>query len=608
MCPAGQTECSEMGLDHLRGEVGRVSAIRLWGAPRTLIVGEWALHSPEGDVSAGVLGKIQVLARDEGMRVVVLSAHADALDADLSGIPHLEIVPSPEGLEIEGPAMGIVEKPYSLPPNVCAWYVGSGAPPPAFHASRRLSGAGANEILSLYGTALVQERAGIAFRAAGAGRRIPSEADFDPAILDGIARAVALPAHRVAHGRDAPIDLERETDRIITAALPAILASQDPGGAVAAAPPPKGPNDPNYWFFWQRDAGQVVIALSHLGRRSTEPATRRAAQDFVARYLDFVERLPHGAGIADLGVSRFEMDGRPIQSYGNPQKDGPAQTVLAVTAALGDGKRAHRITAPYLDYLDRFISGPSFDPWEFAVGTIFYDDNLARRALQAGARLAQGQGDRTASERYAGAVERLDQSLSTVAGAGYTRAGHDYLQPFLNTISNLDIAVPGSVLTAYDVKDPTLNVEHPLIAGTMHALERVYADRWPVNAAWQAAGNAGMGMGRFPEDANDGMGSTGGNPWTFATLWAAQYYLRLIERHRFLQSPDPKGDREWELLERADGYLQFVLAHLSPASLTEQIDGETGKPRGAPKLAWAQASLIDTLLLRRELTAALRRY
>ena len=82
-------------------------------------------------------------------------------------------------------------------------------------------------------------------------------------------------------------------------------------------------------------------------------------------------------------------------------------------------------------------------------------------------------------------------------------------------------------------------------------------------------------------------------------LWAAQYSLRLVQR-RDTRSVGTNHSERTALPDRADGYLRFVLEHGRPEALTEQIDGETGKPRGAKALAWAQAALIDTLLLRRE--------
>jgi hypothetical protein len=543
------------------------------------------------------------------MRLVVLSAHGDAVKEALPDVPHLVVTPSIQDVATEGSVLAIMVEHGPLPPHAFAWYVGPGRAHPPFHATRHTGVSATDEILALFGTALVQERAGIAFRAAGAGKEIPSEAPFDGKILDGIARALTNHPRRVARLAQGQsdrggYDLDRETGRLIAAALPSILDSQDRNGAIAAAPPPHGPNEPNYWFFWQRDAGQVVLALAQLAKSGVDARLRDSARGVVARYIDFVGRLPHQQGLAmgDLGVSRFDMSGTPIKSYGNPQKDGPACTVLAVLAALGESGRAYTVIKPYLEYLREDIAGASFDPWEFAVGEMYFDYNLARRALRRGARLAGSQGDDAAANAFREKADELERALEEFKSANeqYLPSGRNFLQPFIRAISHLDIDVVGSILTAYDVQDDLCNVDDPLVVQTMKALERVCAERWPVNVAWQKAGHAGMGVGRFPEDANDGIGSTGGNPWTFATLWAAQYYLRLLQRRDFLGAVDPDGRQRADLLERADGYLQFVLSHVPPDALTEQIDGQTGKPRGTKNLAWAQAALIQTLLLRQE--------
>jgi hypothetical protein len=112
---------------------------------------------------------------------------------------------------------------------------------------------------------------------------------------------------------------------------------------------------------------------------------------------------------------------------------------------------------------------------------------------------------------------------------------------------------------------------------TLAQLELAFVDRWPINLAWRAAGRLGHGLGRFPEDCNDGIGSTGGHPWPVTTLWAAQWHLL-------------RGHRDVGM-----GYLDFVLAHGGAAH--EQIDGVTGEGRGAPGLVWSAAELITTLLL-----------
>jgi hypothetical protein len=591
-------------VNRLHHDIDQVRGIRLTGAPETILFDETALFAPDGDVSMPLLGKLRVLIEDEGMQVVVLSRHPETVKQRVP-LANLVIVPSIEGHAIHGPLLAIVASTMPLPPHAYAWYVGAGDVTPPFHATGFLGSEAANEILGLFGTALLQERAGIAFRAAGSGKPIPAEASFNSGILDGIARTVQAHPQRVNHLKQVaaqPLDLDGRTADLIASALAPILESQAPSGAVAAAPPPAGPDAPNYWFFWQRDAGNVVVPLSSLLKHPGYAHLHDPVQGFIDRYIDFVERLPHGNGmtIEHLGVSRFDMHGNPIESYGNPQKDGPSHTILAVLAALGESARAHAICTPYLEYLRDHINGPTFDPWEFAVGNIFNDDNLARRALRSGAALARSQGEDTVAEGYDAKADDIERTLAAFQRPEhrYISGGRDFLQPWMGAISGLDSDVVGSVLDAYDVTDTVLNVDDPRIGQTMEALEKVFADRWPVNIAWRETGRRGMGIGRFPEDTNDGKGSTGGNPWTFATLWAAEYYLRLIQRHTYLGTLDPS--KRADLLAKADGYLTFVLEHGSPDSLTEQIDGQTGKPRGAKQLAWAQAELINVLLIREE--------
>ena len=186
----------------------------------------------------------------------------------------------------------------------------------------------------------------------------------------------------------------------------------------------------------------------------------------------------------------------------------------------------------------------------------------------------------------------------------------------------------------------TMAISNPLVApnqgssvsrlATMMALEDAFASRYRVNRDWRAGGNPAGGIGRFPEDANDGLGSTGGNPWPLATLWAAQFCYRVAWDWRTVALNTPEGvtlhdpcqaafinraagedlvevgrliPRDtWlrrvdvALLMRSRQYLDFVTHHLpSDGGVTEQIDRDTGQPRGAPDLSWALAELIRTI-------------
>lgn len=440
-------------------------------------------------------------------------------------------------------------------PGCYGWWVGEGPCPPWMHSIGR---GRATEILSLLGTGFVQERVGAAFRAAGAGLQTPSEARYDSAsILDGISMALD-PPESAAVARGAPGLLE-----LMATSLQVLSGCCAPNGAIAAAPPAASPGQPDYWFFWPRDGAHVAHALHLLG------------SPLVGGYVDFV------AGLAEIGTSRYSMLGKPIVGYGNPQWDGPAATALVILTAVEDRDRALALARPLLDALVA-RSGPAYDLWELRVGRSFHELNLARRAF------------RKAGDDYREAelacVAELDRYRDPTGGFITDPSP----QPgWFGSVSGLDMSIIGSALFCYDVTDDDFNVEDPDLAATMQRLSAHYLDRWPINHAWEGLGH---GIGRFPEDCNDGIGSTGANPWVITTLWASQFCWRSIQRARFQgREEDPLA------LGLGAGFLDFVLAHIDSDALPEQINGVSGVAQGARPLAWSHAELVTTLLLRGEL-------
>lgn len=319
-----------------------------------------------------------------------------------------------------------------------------------------------------------------------------------------------------------------DRDRLLDGALTALERCCAPSGAIAAAPPARSPAEPDYGFFWQRDGAAAAFALLGLVRRGP-PGLRARAERRLAAYVSFVTALGRGGS---LSASRHSLAGEPVGGYGDPQHDGPAATALLLLEVAPAAAR------PYLEHL-RACDGVGFDLWELVRGRSSHAAHLRERAL----------------------------GLPHPAGSG--RHVDDPEPAWFDAVSGLDVSGVGCRL---------LGASGPVAGGaTLAALERAFADRWPVNLAWRASGRLGRGLGRFPEDGNDGLGTTGGNPWPVATLWAAQWHLLA-------------GDTDL-----GQGYLDFVLAH--GGARHEQIDGVTGEGRGAAGLAWSAAELAVTLLL-----------
>lgn len=499
-----------------------VADIALIGAPRAVAIDAAALGEPHSADQALVRRLLAALE----LPVIFDDGHNRTITPDTVGIFGSSRAPEP---------------------GCYAWWVGAGTPPPPLH---RTDGGGPRttaRILRLLGTGFAQERAGAAFRAAGAGLPAPASAPYPAAeILDGITRAF-VPGINAARQFDMPSS--GDIDALIDASMSALDTCCAPNGAIAAAPR-SAPGEPDYWFFWQRDAAHVAVALHELSRHGSNAPIRLRAQDRAEAYLGFVARLGRTLGQDAIAASRCSMEGTPIGGYGDPQPDGPAATAIAIRTIAADQKRAKDAAAPYLEYLGRGQER-GFDLWELTWGRSFHAANLARRALDKGA-----------------------EELDAFRHAGRFLHVLEPQPPWFSKTSRLDMSVLGSVLFAWDSSDGFF--DDPALVETLNAFPDA------------------PGVGRFPEDCNDGLGSAGGNPWPVTTLWAAQFHLRKARRH-----PHDARHRR-----RALRHLGFVLANVDPAHIAEQIDAVTGAPRGARPLAWAHAELIITLLALKQSVAA----
>ena len=537
-----------------------VDDIELVGAP-------WAVLIDAGariDKDSAITGRLAALLAALGIEVADPDAHVPRVDAM---------------------TVGIFGHPHDPIAGCHAWWVGLGDCPSWMQRARGHGAHGAIEIVSLLGSGFEQERAGVAFRSAGRGEAIPSASVYEAdAILGGIDDAVAV--------RKAAVTAIKATPTSRTAVLARsaqILASVCTKGGAIAASTQAAPDAPDYWFFWLRDSAHCAAALATVG-----------ADDLLERYLGFVEELGlrlerHKAGV---GVSRCTMDGEPLEGYGNPQWDGPAATALVVLSVVHDSDRALRIARPYLDgIIESLDAPPSYDLWELRVGHSFHALNLTRRALRKAALVASNSSlVARYQESEAECLARLAEHRNSEKGTVDCNRGSP--SAWTQACSGLDMSVIGSALLCYDVSDESFNVDDPGIAATMAALDVHYQARWAINDAWSAAGHQGRGIGRFPEDCNDGFGSTGANPWPVTTLWAAQFFARTAQRQSYLGAATASIDAA---ASRAEGYLDFVLAHGGVGELGEQIDAENGSPVGARPLAWSHAELIQTVDAARQL-------
>ncbi|MCU1602523.1 MAG: glucoamylase precursor [Frankiales bacterium] len=429
---------------------------------------------------------------------------AEALSGDTAqalarlGLPVVRI--DDHDLTLGGISVAVFGREHPAVPHCTAWYVGPGDAPGWMLATV----ATAAQVLNRIASAFEQERAGAAFRAAGAGLEAPALLPCDPEVLRGVARSLAPAVPAV--------------EALLRQSFDALERCCAASGAITAAPR-AAPGEPDYWFTWQRDAAAVGFALRDLAVRGPADLRERARRRLDG-YVAFLTGLT-----GDLSASRRTVDGDIVGGYGDPQHDGPAATALLLQAVAPDASER------FVRHLIEIGEAPGYDLWENAYGRSFHARNLRRRAL-------------------------LRAGIACAAGSPPADAG-----------------AVGSAVLGFD---PLLDDLHAVSAVVL-ALE-LDAERWPVNATWRLHHAHGAGIGRFPDDANDGYGSTGGGPWPVCSLWLAQHHLH-------------SGHRA-----EGEGHLAFVLAHTDPTAISEQLDPVTGQPRGARGLAWAHAELVTTLL------------
>jgi len=426
-----------------------------------------------------------------------------------------------------------------------------------------------------------------------------------------------------------------------------------PGAIVAS----KSRSNPDYYYHWVRDSGIAVRALLSLYQTAGTLALRQRALVPLVQFVDFsrhIQRTAIHQGIG-LGEPKFTVDGAPYAGlWARPQNDGPAiraieLTRLALTLLdegevalvrdrLYDGKLpTDSVIKADLEYVAHHGRETCFDVWEEVRGHHFFTQHLERRALLEGAALARKLGDTGAASFYREQARLLEPGLRR-----YWQPGQAYITATLDADpapsplrSGLDSAVIIATLGGYCMDDGLHEehlypVNHEGVLQTTLALERLFADTYPINARSRLI--PGVAIGRYPEDRYDGYRTDSlGNPWPSITIAFAMFYYKLAGRYRmlgsiavtagnldFLQhltgregnSPVPgedlaAGEPAFEeiltaLRARGDTFLLRVRHHLgAEGSMAEQMNRFTGFQQGAADLTMGYAAFLLAVEARR---------
>ncbi|HTN82113.1 MAG TPA: glycoside hydrolase family 15 protein [Sorangium sp.] len=438
-------------------------------------------------------------------------------------------------------------------------------------------------------------------------------------------------------------DLERARELLLKNVSP-------PGaipGAIVASP---SRSNPDYYFHWVRDAGIVVKAVLSLYQSAAQPAARRRYLSLMIDFVDFSRHIQRTAARspAGLGEPKFTIDGEPYSGpWGRPQHDGPAIRAIELTrlafVLLDEGKRelvreklydaklpTDSVIKTDLEYVSHHWREPCFDLWEEVWGHHFFTRLLERMALVEGAALAARLEDAGAARWYLEQSRALGDELLLHWDPGRnhlvaTRDQDGWPSPRSGLDSSVIVATLGGYATEEDLPLEGVSpypVDQEQVLATAAAVERAFEAMYLINDP--SMPNAGIAIGRYPEDRYDGYRTDSlGNPWPSLTIAFASYYYKLAERYlrqeravltstnlpffqrlpledaRFrpgeeLLRGDPRFGAVVDALRRkGDAFLGRVHQHINPdGSLSEQMNRYTGCQQGAPDLSMNYAAYI----------------
>ncbi len=325
-----------------------------------------------------------------------------------------------------------------------------------------------------------------------------------------------------------------------------------------------------YNYVWPRDAFYSLSPLLALGYT-----------DEVKKFLDFAIPLIHPRGYVHhkyLPDSSPGSTWHPLVQYDRPelniQEDETAALVLlainyiqTTTDTTYHEKLKQKIIVPCTEfmatYMDKETGLPhaSYDLWEQLFLTHTYTSSIVFSALTRAAEYVGNSDDRSSKWLDSAA------SIKTNIGKLFSEKHQWFvrgLKPEGGNFEQLEMLDVASLygLSTYGPSDP-----HDTA---------VYATR----VALEANNVINGGVIRYQGDDYMRVSKKySANPWYVTTSWLAQYYIKVGEK------------------ESAQKSLDWTLSHVtSSGMLSEQVDPDSGEPRGVSPLVWSHAEYLSTLI------------
>ena len=375
-------------------------------------------------------------------------------------------------------------------------------------------------------------------------------------------------------------------------------------GSVMASP---SRSKPNYYYHWIRDAALTMREVFEW-RDSAKESSRKMLLNYVNFSRSNQKTTNPSGDMRDrgLGEPKFYMDGGAYwDSWGRPQNDGPALRALVLMdfayELLEEGKASYVKSHLYdsalptqtvikadLEYISHHWKEPSFDLWEEVMDDHFYTRMVQYQALKKGVKFAERMNDEDAAAWYETQSAEIFKSLKRfidtdrgiIVATLKSKKAKKPSHIMADKSSGLDVAVILGVLHGGNQKG-AFSVFDENVLRTAEKLEKTFKDLYPVNSVTVDRDGAKMlpGIGRYPEDTYDGVGTDGvGNPWFIATHALSEFYSK-------------RGE-----FKLAEGFLRRARYHTAKyGHQSEQFDMGNGIMRGARDLTWSYASFLSAM-------------
>ncbi|KAK0539063.1 hypothetical protein OC842_001079 [Tilletia horrida] len=407
-------------------------------------------------------------------------------------------------------------------------------------------------------------------------------------------------------------------------------------GSVIASP---STASPNYFYAWIRDSAMTMKIVIDSYINGQHGVSRTLIDNWVnAEYVHLQNAM---SSSSSLGEPKFNTDGSLFTGpWGRPQNDGPA---LRATAMM---KYARRIglTDPLvasklyksdlsqpsliksdLEFVAHHWQDSNFDLWEEVQATHFFTLAVQRRALAEGADFANAMKDTGAATYYAQQAAAINTKLQSFWDASANRIQAYQATPSGFNRNGLDCAVLLASLHGWNQTSTatgTASQQFGPGSDRVLATHRQYVDSfrslYPINGG--AAAPKSVGVGRYPSDVYDGVGTSQGNPWFLCTTTAAEtlydaralfakagavqvtatsrsffdQFLSGVPAGSYAASSATYSSLMGGMKTMADGFMDIVNLHAyANGSLSEEFSRYNGYSVGARDLTWSYAAWLS---------------